>query len=146
MAETTSKAFFYTVFRRGYNRSGSSLYELSLVRTAKLLFQQGKTMAEHLEHDVDARGAAYVILALDLAPFVKPSSREKLEYIRGRAILDDYLESLNLSGSCFESDPHYPRPITFIKIAFSLPPTSAPMCNSRMSFSAFGTDGISGFA
>jgi len=64
-------------------------------------------MAEHLEHEVDARGAAYVILAVNLAPFVKTNSREKLEYIRGRSIFDDYLETLDLAGSCFERDQYY---------------------------------------
>lgn len=64
-------------------------------------------MVEHLEHEVDACGAAYVILALDLAPFVKSNSLERLEYIRGRTVFDDYLETLDLAGSCFERDPYY---------------------------------------
>lgn len=68
---------------------------------------RGEIVPEHIEHEVDARGAAYVILALDLAPFVKPESREKLEYIRGRTVFDNFVESLNLKGSCFELDSRY---------------------------------------
>ena len=64
-------------------------------------------MSANLEHEVDARGSAYIILALDLAPFVKPSSREALEHIRGGGIFDDYLESLNLNNSSFARDSNY---------------------------------------
>lgn len=64
-------------------------------------------MPEHLERKVYAKGIAYVILALDLLPFVKPSSREKLYEIRGRDVFDEFVESLDLKGNCFERDDYY---------------------------------------
>jgi hypothetical protein len=64
-------------------------------------------MPQRLEHEVDARGSAYVILALDLAPFVKPQCRERLELLRGTHVFDEFLESLQLQDPRFERDGRY---------------------------------------
>ena len=71
-----------------------------------VLNPKGGSLADHLEHEIDARGTVQLILSLDLLPFVDPASRRRMDEIRGRAIFDDYLESLKV-GPRFERDVHY---------------------------------------
>ncbi len=65
------------------------------------------SMSERLEQEMHARGAAYVILALDLATFVTPSSRETLLHLRGTREFHDYLEQLDLNDPRFIRDSDY---------------------------------------
>jgi hypothetical protein len=64
-------------------------------------------MADHPEQYIDVRGCAYVVLALDIAPFVKPDHQQALEYLRGRAEFSDFLETTFFADPRFERDSAY---------------------------------------
>jgi hypothetical protein len=64
-------------------------------------------MPERLEQEVDACGAAYVILALDLGTFLTPASRDALLQLRGRKEFDDFLEKFKPQDPRFERDAYY---------------------------------------
>ncbi|MCB8953277.1 MAG: hypothetical protein H6650_14825 [Ardenticatenales bacterium] len=62
-----------------------------------------------LEQEVDARGAAYVILALDMSAFVPPESHPILLNLRGRKEFHDFLRQLELN------DPRFVRSSAYIE-------------------------------
>src|SRR5947209_4105169 len=72
-----------------------------------MLSGEEPTMTQRLEQEVDATGAAYVILTLDLGAFVTPQSHDTLLQLRGRKEFDQFLDALRLDDPRFERDDHY---------------------------------------
>jgi hypothetical protein len=64
-------------------------------------------MTDRLEQEIDACGAAFVVLALDLDTFVTASARDTLLYLRGRREFNEFLQNFDPGDSRFIRDDYY---------------------------------------